>query len=97
MYYDKYAYGTNYFEYTRGHFGDATSEMEPFKYIEYENNLSGQINSWYSADANFVDYEYPWFVRGGTYSRGIASNLFGFARADGILRDNMTFRLVLIP
>lgn len=47
MYYDKYAYGTNYFEYTRGHFGDATSEMEPFKYIEYDNNLSGQINSWY--------------------------------------------------
>ena len=60
-YYDKYSYGTNNLEYTRGKLGDATIEMAP----------TGNLGNWYSNNALFLDYV-PWFIRGGYF--GFANN-----------------------
>ena len=64
-YYDKYLYGTSYSEFTRGHLGDATVEMGPFKSVIYAGNQARQISSWYADHAYFVYTSAPWVVRGG--------------------------------
>ena len=96
-YYDKYTYGTSYFEYTRGHFGDATFEVGPFKSIIYANNQTRQINSWYTNQAVFINHLYPWFYRGGVYHNGMESGLFASAHYMGSAHETVGFRVVLTP
>ena len=96
-YYDQYAYGTSYSDYTRGQFGDATFEMGPFKSIIYANNLTRQISSWYSDCAHFVDYMIPWFNHGGAYHNGTDSGAFTFGRHAGSIAEFIGFRIVLTP
>ncbi|MCI8568078.1 MAG: hypothetical protein HFG48_02020, partial [Bacilli bacterium] len=95
-YYDKYTYGTNATEYTRGHFGDATSEMGPFKNIIYANNITRQISSWHENCAVFVNNTIPWLVRGGAYNRGTESGIFAFGSDNGSI-NALSFRVVLAP
>ena len=96
-YYDKYAYGTSYSEYTRGHFGDATFEMGPFNSIIYANNQTRQINSWYANHADFVNNVSPWFDHGGSYRTGTESGVFAFRRSAGYVDEYIGFRVVLTP
>ena len=96
-YYDKYAYGTSYSEFTRGHLGDATVEMGPFKRIVYANNQTRQISSWYADHAFFVNTATPWFLRGGNYDLGSESGVSAFAHAYGSTHSDGGFRIVLAP
>ena len=95
-YYDKYSYGTNASDYTRGHLGDATVEMGPFKSIFYITDLERQISSWYSNRANFLNIEDPWLARGGSYNYGSESGIFSFSRAHSANYDYISFRITLI-
>ena len=83
-YYDKYSYGRNSTEYTRGKLGDATKEMSP------SSNYG-----WYSDYANFPFSSISWFVRGGYYSRGSAAGLFDFSRYDGSANNSNSARAVV--
>ena len=96
-YYDKYAYGTSYSDYTRGHLGDATVEMGPFKSIIYAANLTRQISSWYADYAVFVDTAYHWVARGGSYNNGSETGMFTFSGANGSAVVDLGFRVVLAP
>ena len=87
--------GTSYSEYTKGHFGDATSEIGPFKNFIYSNNLTSQISSWYADYAYFICNVSPWFVRGGAYNFGSASGMFGFSHGNGLSDEYFGFRIVL--
>ncbi len=68
-YYDKYSYGEDNREYTRGKLGDATKEMAP---VPPRNTL------WYSDRANFVYSSGPWVLRGGYYDDGVEAGAFEF-------------------
>ena len=95
-YYDKYEYGTSYSEFTRGHLGDATVEMGPFKSIIYASNLTRQIGSWYANHTYSVDITSPWVVRGGPYYYGSESGMFAFGNTYGSAQANYGFRVVLV-
>ncbi|MCI8568228.1 MAG: hypothetical protein HFG48_02800, partial [Bacilli bacterium] len=96
-YYDKYIYGTNDLEYTRGHFGDATFEVGPFKELIYANNEKRPINSWYANQGLFIYNVYSWFGRGGAYNLGTESGIFAFGHAFGAIGDHLGFRVILMP
>ena len=96
-YYDKYTYGTNYAEYTRGYFGDATFEIGPFKSVIYADDRVRQISSWYKDYACFVYNVRPWFSRGGAYSAGTDSGVFAVGLYGGATDGGVGFRLILIP
>ena len=84
-YYDKYSRGSNT-EYTRGKLGDATKEMAP----------TGTSGNWYGDYANFVNFGYPWFVRGGDYSNGVYAGAFNFLDYYGNAFTNSSARAVLL-
>ena len=96
-YYETYTYHTSYTEYTRGHLGDATTEMGPFKRIIYANNAEQFINSWYSGHSHFVNSTSPWFARGGDYRDGVESEVFAFSRWTGSVHFSYGFRVVFTP
>ncbi len=96
-YYDTYAYNTSYTEYTRGHLGDATTEMGPFKRMVYANNIEQFISSWYSVSSEFVSSTWPWFVRGGSYNFGVESGVFAFNHDPGSVHSWIGFRVVMMP
>ena len=94
-YYDKYSYGTSYSEFTRGHLGDATVEIGPFKSIIYANNVVRQISSWYSDNAYYIYTTGPWFLRGGHYKIGSSSGIFAFDHVHGNIYEYGGYRIVL--
>jgi len=94
-YYDKYLYGTSYSEFTRGHLGDATVEMGPFKSVIYAGNQARQISSWYADHAYFVYTSAPWVVRGGGYSHGSGAGMFALDHYYGSVATGIGFRVVL--
>ena len=73
-YYDKYSYGANGGQFTRGKLGDATFEMTP------SNSL---YRSWYSDFVKILNYEDSWFVRGNGSNDGSGAGLFSFAANTG--------------
>ena len=81
-YYDLYAYGTSYTDYTRRILGDAT----------------GEVAFWYDDISAFVDSEDSWFVRGRTNSFGPTSaGVFTFSVSNGEPSPLLAFRSVLAP
>jgi len=95
-YYDTYQYGTNTTEYTKGHLGDATSEVGPFTMVKY-GNQNRQIGSWYADRTDFVIDSHPWFVRGDNYENGSESGVFAFAAHYGSAQPDVSFRVILTP
>ena len=85
-YYDVYNYNTTYTNYSRRILGDATGEMGPFQ--------SGK-SSWYNDYDSFVYSSFPWFNRGGNYSRGSEAGAFYFSYSHGRAGSFISFRLVL--
>ena len=71
-YYDKYSYGTDQTDYTRGKLGDATEEIRPM-----------QSMSWYGGYAYFPLTAQPWFIRGGDYNTGYNADAFLFSYESG--------------
>lgn len=96
-YYDTYTYGTSDTEYTRGHFGDATFEMRPFKSIIYFQNVTKNVSSWYYDIVDIVNNIHPWVVGGGTYWHGTEAGQFAISHYNGSLKNNVSFRIVLTP
>ena len=88
-YYDLYAYGTSYTDYTRRILGDATGETI--------NNISSPY-SWYGDYYNFLETSSCWFVRGFGYNFTLErTGLFALARGNGSSNNYYTFRSVLAP
>ena len=84
-YYDKYSYGEDITEYTRGKLGDATKEMAP----------TGTNGNWYKDYAYFPYSSYSWFWRGGGYNYGSDAGLFGFSSDYGSSYSDVSSRSVL--
>ena len=82
-YYDLYAYGTAYNDYTRRILGDAT----------------GEVASWYGDYSNFVHSVAPWFVRGSVNLSDVPADagVFSFVEDDGDPGPHLVFRSVLAP
>ena len=90
-YYDSYLYGDDTEDYSRGHLGDATKE----------------VNSWNSDEAEFVrriymdmgsivmDLNSPWFTRGGYDFGNTSSGIFAFAASTGEGTTSHAWRVVL--
>ena len=78
-YYDSYAYGTSWNDFSRGHLGDATKETQ----------------GWNDDYAIFVSSSLPWFVRGGYYNDGSGAGVFGFHYYDGGADSGYSWRVVL--
>jgi len=95
-YYDTYAYGTSYSEFTRGILGDATTEMGPFANAKY-GTQTRQISSWYADYALFVNTSNPWFARGGNFLNGSESGVFALGADHGSVLERGSFRVVLTP
>ena len=85
-YYDSYAYGTSYNDYSRGHLGDATKEVL--------SDSSGG-DAWNDDYANFVNSSYPWFRRGGYYYGGSGAGVFYFNYRYGNANSAYSWRVVL--
>ena len=73
-YYDSYAYGTSWNDFSRGHLGDATKEVL--------SDSSGGY-AWNDDYAYFVYSSYPWFLRGGDYDYRSGAGVFYFYYDDG--------------
>ena len=81
-YYDLYAYGTSYTDYTRRILGDAT----------------GEVASWYADYSGFVLSGGPWFGRGySVYDDPARAGVFTFDRILGQPIPTLAFRSVLAP
>ncbi|MCI8574845.1 MAG: hypothetical protein HFI09_00035 [Bacilli bacterium] len=93
-YYDLYVYGEEDEIYNRRILGDATGEMGPYNYIQYEHNRR-QASSWYADEAWFLDTWGPWLIRGGAYLSGLDSGIFAFNHHAGAAENTFAFRLVL--
>ena len=78
-YYDSYAYGTTYTDYTRGYLGDATKE----------------VSKWNNDSAFFVYSDDLWFGRGANYRSGSSAGVFYFSYFDGNAYSSGSFRVVL--
>ena len=84
-YYDKYQFSTSSKVETRGHLGDATSEIM----------VSGYIG-WNSDDASFVYTTIPWLVRGGSASEESATGSFNFSGNGGRAYATISSRAMLV-
>ena len=86
-YYDMYAYGTSYTDYTRGKIGDATSEMMPKNYRTWNNDCAGFTQNWSTV-----------FQRGGGRGDGdgTGAGVFNFNRFFGYASKDTSFRAVLL-
>ena len=62
----------------------------------YGHALS-EVNSWYSDYTDFVNANYPWFVRGGDYSDGSNAGVFYWDYYNGDSSNGFGFRSVLSP
>ncbi len=95
-YYDTYAYATIDERYQRRILGDATGEMGPFTSLNYLT-ATRQIGSWYTDNAWFVFYGYPWFTRGGYHYDGLDAGVFAFSHGYGRVTSWLSFRVILAP
>ena len=77
--------------------GDATGEMGPFGLNTVISDKTYNQSSWYANSSYFVDYDGPWFDRGGAYSNGTQVGVFNFDRSTGVAQSYIGFRLVLAP
>ena len=76
-YINGYDYGTDYqgqIAVNRAHLGDATGEVMIG---------TGSTSAWNSANSDFVDSSYPWFVRGGNFNNS-NSGLWYYGRNKGL-------------
>jgi len=97
-YYDTYEYATTDKFYQRRILGDATGETGPFGNIVYTGSngeFNRHIGSWYKEYAYYAYNEWPWFYRGGDYTRGFDSGIFSFSNMYGSAYPFISFRIVL--
>ncbi len=95
-YYDIYQYSTTDKEYQRRILGDATGEMGPFANATYLTQIR-QISSWYADLARFINFNNPWFIRGGDHSYALDAGMFAFENDYGRMTTWFGFRVVLMP
>ncbi len=93
-YYDLYAYGTSNKDYSRGHLGDATVELNNFANWLDADDVKRQHSGFHKDYAIFVSSGNPWLTRGGGYSHGSSAGIFAFDDNDGA-NDSFSFRSVL--
>ncbi len=79
--------------------GDATKELGPFYSIQYNYGSKTliKISSHFANRSFFPNSRVPWFVRGGSLVDGSDSNISTFSTANGGMRDDVNFRVVLMP
>ena len=87
-YYDSYAYEYSKHDiHNRGKLGDATRET-----LRYNG---GDTVAWYGGYTYFVNDNFPWFGRGGSYAERYNGGLFNYYYLDGKAYDSISFRIVL--
>ena len=96
-YFDVYNASSGVSTYQYRILGDATGEMGPFKNFVDEDNYPRWHNSWYGDYSAFVEFKYPWFVRGSNYGGGLLSGQFYFNGQTGGANSDFSFRIVLSP
>ena len=84
-YYDKYSYSASSTVGTRGHLGDATSEVV----------VSGNTG-WNRDYAYFVNISGSWFLRGGGYGNGSDAGAFYFTYNNAVAYSSDSGRAVLV-
>ncbi len=77
--------------------GDATGEMGPFYNYADKDNINRYHNNWYNDYSHFVEYNLPWFHRGGSYMSGVLDGQFFFNGYTGGVYTNEGSRFVLTP
>ncbi len=92
--YDYYGESGSYLYYYRRILGDATGEMGPYgsSVVWLQTRFK---NSWYADGAVFINFNYPWFVRSGSYNFGDDCGIFYFDSAKGHANVSYGFRVVL--
>jgi len=93
-YFDKYHEDSTGTTYQYRILGDATGEMGPFYYVDYDQTYH---SSWFYDYGNFLDSGNPWFIRGGGSSYGTSAGLFNFIKGGGFAFAWDSTRLVLAP
>ncbi len=84
--YDSYANGSSSSDYTRGIYGDATVELNPY---------STTMSNWSSDKANFVNSTYSWFNRGGSCYDDSGAGVWNFSSLTGYPNGLSSARSVL--
>jgi hypothetical protein len=83
-YYDSYAYDSVFYNYNRGHLGDATREI-----------LKQTQRGWYN-DITQLPYDrYPWIVRAGIYNGTTGAGIFHFESGDGTGHGYVAFHSII--
>ncbi len=97
-YYDLYQFSSNVnnTSFNRRILGDATGEMGPFANATYLTQIR-QISSWYADLARFINFNNPWFIRGGDHSYALDAGMFAFENDYGRMTTWFGFRVVLMP
>ena len=85
---DQYNWADRWEDRSRGHLGDATTEMGPF---------NSYNNTWYGDYAAFVTQQssYSWFTRGGVQGDQSNAGLTAFNHSSGIEAPSDTSRIVI--
>ncbi len=96
-YLDLYQDNSTINSYNNRKLGDATGEMGLFYSYADKDGLVRYHNNWYDDPSHFVDYNNPWFARGGNHDNGVLAGQFYFARTPGDFYIQGGFRLVLTP
>ena len=63
--------------------------------ICYGHAVSPEVANWYGDYSHFVSAAYPWFLRGGSYSRGASAGVMAKLCTYGYANSGDSFRLVL--
>ncbi len=86
-YYDSYAHSSSATDYTRGLYGDATTEL----------NISwNPMTNWNSDSASFVVSSHSWFIRGGNSNDAANAGIFAFNYSEGYSYKEYSARSVLL-
>lgn len=98
-YYDRYEYGTDFYDNSRGHLGDASVELVTTKSSSVEVGTR-YYHGWYNDYILFADSDNPWFIRSGNGDQGINAGIFYIEEYEGGTiyneqKDNVSTRSIL--
>lgn len=96
-YFDVYKSDTTETKYENRILGDATGELAPMWKNSRTTIFDKYQNYWYDDGAVFVNQNNPWFLRGDYIGEYYHTGQFAFTYDTGVLRDYLTFRIVLAP
>jgi len=95
-YWDKYE-STIRTNYSNRILGDATGELGSFGTQTDLDNVLRNKSSWYNDRAQFLESNYPWFLRGAAWYHGTSAGSLTFSNDTGGNIVSFGFRIILTP